>query len=174
MIVVKLGGSLYQQTGLVSALQMFRAEHHGLGPIHLVCGGGAFADAVRELDRVQELGEELAHAVALASLAAPRRWLQMVLSDYHIVETDLFCAKVPELPASWAVTTDSIAAWYAALHGAEQLILLKSVNVPPPYDWHALAAAGVVDAYFPRAAERYSGTIQCVDFVRYAMASGAK
>jgi aspartokinase-like uncharacterized kinase len=45
-----------------------------------------------------------------------------VLLTYNLLfQTD-------ELPRSWDVTADSIAAWVAGLSGAQQLVLLKSVD----------------------------------------------
>jgi len=55
------------------------------------------------------------------------------------------------LPASWDVTSDSIAARAAELAGAEELVVLKSAD-PPAQDLHELAIAGYVDRYFPVAA----------------------
>jgi aspartokinase-like uncharacterized kinase len=60
------------------------------------------------------------------------------------------------LPASWDVTSDSIAARAAVLSGAE-LVLLKSCLPPESqsatgWSLEAAAAAGYVDQYFPRAA----------------------
>ena len=67
MIVVKVGGSLFDHAGLGPALREFVA---GLAPadVLLVPGGGPVADAVRELDRVHGLGEEASHWLALRSL----------------------------------------------------------------------------------------------------------
>ncbi|HEY1188734.1 MAG TPA: hypothetical protein VGE74_13855, partial [Gemmata sp.] len=60
MIVVKVGGSLYDSPALGPALRAFVAS---LAPaeVLLVPGGGAAADAVRALDRTHALGEEAAH-----------------------------------------------------------------------------------------------------------------
>ena len=53
----------------------------------------------------------------------------------------------PALPASWEVTSDSIAAWLAEGLGAGELVLLKSSEptLPTPSEW---ATSGYVDAYF--------------------------
>ncbi len=55
----------------------------------------------------------------------------------------------PDLPASWDVTSDSLALWLAQQLQAEGLILVKSVVVEEMQPLDELAAAGVIDAFFP-------------------------
>ena len=55
------------------------------------------------------------------------------------------------LPASWDVTSDSLAAAVARWLDADELVLLKSAS-PPTSDLTVLAAAGYVDGCFPQAA----------------------
>jgi aspartokinase-like uncharacterized kinase len=50
------------------------------------------------------------------------------------------------LPASWDVTSDSIAAWLGMKLGAMEVVLLKSCSVPD-VDLRQLQALGVVDRY---------------------------
>jgi aspartokinase-like uncharacterized kinase len=56
-----------------------------------------------------------------------------------------------DIPATWDVTSDSLAVWLAGKIGAERVLLIKSVN-PAGMRLHAqeLAAQGVVDKLFPR------------------------
>ncbi len=74
MIVVKVGGSLFDSPRLGPAL---RAYLDALAPadVLLVPGGGPVADAVRELDRTHGLGEEAAHWLALRSLGVTKELL---------------------------------------------------------------------------------------------------
>jgi 5-(aminomethyl)-3-furanmethanol phosphate kinase len=53
--------------------------------------------------------------------------------------------KVPEIDASWDITSDSLAAWYAVQSGARALLLIKSVDALPGGD---PVASGVVDSRF--------------------------
>jgi dihydroneopterin aldolase len=56
-----------------------------------------------------------------------------------------------EIPCSWEVTADSLAAWLAGRLRAERLLLVKH-GIPPARRASAqdLAARGIVDAAFPR------------------------
>ena len=74
MIVVKVGGSLYDWPGLGPALRAFVAALDP-APVLLVPGGGDFADAVRKLHGVHGLTEEQSHWLALESLWAPAGFL---------------------------------------------------------------------------------------------------
>ena len=66
------------------------------------------------------------------------------------------------LPASWDVTSDSLALWLAGALGARKLVLVKAAEAPAtsaPAEW---ARAGLVDGHFPRLAEAFAGEIVCV------------
>jgi aspartokinase-like uncharacterized kinase len=56
-----------------------------------------------------------------------------------------------DIPWSWEVTSDSLAAWLAGRIGAKRLLLVKHVEPPPGLlRAHDLVAHGVVDSAFPR------------------------
>ena len=59
----------------------------------------------------------------------------------------------PEVPQSWDVTSDSLAAWLAGTLSARRLLLIKSRNIEVPASAHELAAEKTVDPMFPRFAE---------------------
>lgn len=77
MIVAKVGGSLYDEPRLGPALRRWLGEQSE--PVLLVPGGGAFADAVRALDRVHRLGEEQAHWLAIRSLGVAGEFLRRMV-----------------------------------------------------------------------------------------------
>jgi dihydroneopterin aldolase len=55
-----------------------------------------------------------------------------------------------DIPASWDVTSDSLAAWLAGQLGARRLVLMKQVDLPrDPAGVDDLAARGIVDKAFP-------------------------
>jgi aspartokinase-like uncharacterized kinase len=171
MIVVKVGGSLFDHPNLGPALREFVAE---LAPaeVLLVPGGGPVADAVRELDRVHGLGEEAAHWLALRSLGVTAELLRALTSDSRLTVLDCFTfAQKDEscpgaLPHTWAVTTDSIAARVAVVYRADRLVLLKSRDIPLETAWETAAAEGWVDAYFPQIAPALPCPVEVVNFRR--------
>jgi aspartokinase-like uncharacterized kinase len=55
----------------------------------------------------------------------------------------------PDIPESWEMTSDSLAAWLARKIGAARLVLVKSTAAPRPFDPAALAELGLVDRLFP-------------------------
>src|SRR5439155_895308 len=82
MIVVKVGGSLFDHPNLGPALREF-VESLAPAEVLLVPGGGPVADAVRELDRVHGLGEEAAHWLALRALGVTRELLRRLIEEPH-------------------------------------------------------------------------------------------
>lgn len=183
-LVVKVGGSLYDHPKLKPGLQAWlaaRREAH----ILIVPGGGDFAEAVRRLDTVHGLGEEAAHTLALTALDAAGEFVLDLLELQAWVNTDrmwwfrpapVVLASKPylkdyqsrhgvELPRTWEFTTDSLAA--CAAHDAGcNLLLLKSVDIPPTMSWERAAARGYVDAYFPTLVARHSLRVTAVNFRR--------
>jgi aspartokinase-like uncharacterized kinase len=168
MTVVKVGGSLFDHPGLLPGL---RAWREGIdGPMLLVPGGGAMADVVRQWDRVHRLGDETAHRLAVRTMAVVGELLESV------PECAVFdCATIfneAELPRSWAVTSDSIAARVAATERATRLVLLKSVDVQAATPWPEAAARGWVDDYFPTIASGLKCPVEVVNFRRWLDENG--
>jgi aspartokinase-like uncharacterized kinase len=169
-VVVKVGGSLFDLPGLGPRLAGWLRDQALAEPL-LVVGGGGLADAVRDFDRHQAVGEEAAHWLALRTLAVSARMLAAVLPGSAVVTgweecpavwaaggvpvLDAFAFTLADegrpgaLPKSWDVTTDAIAARAAAVGGVGRVLLLKSA----PFrwrDWHEASAVGYVDRHLPR------------------------
>ena len=128
LTVVKVGG------GVGDALPGVCATLGELGRRHrllVVPGGAGFADAVRDADRRFGLHAHTSHRMAILAMEQ-FGWL---LSDLIRGVPVLLPAGLPldELPASWDVTSDSIAAWVAHRVGADRLVLVKSAEVVDEY-----------------------------------------
>ena len=172
ILVVKLGGSLLDWPGWPARLRAFLAARPGRRAVVIV-GGGRFADALRDLDRVHSLGEERAHVLALhtldltAEVAATLLPGSLVARTARGIEAAWAAGRTPilaprawferedgplePLPRTWATTTDSLAARVGARLRAAELVLLKSCPLPPGVaTWEAAAALGLVDPVFPR------------------------
>jgi 5-(aminomethyl)-3-furanmethanol phosphate kinase len=176
LTVVKVGGGLGDD-----ALRPLCATLGELGerhPLLVVPGGGGFADAVREADRRFGLRAAASHRMAILGMEQ-FGWLLSELipgaerrGDLARVgagrATVLLPAALPldALPASWEVTSDSIAAWVAGETGAGRLVLVKGVDGlfvdwPPrgqPLGRLSVAElaalrTGGVDAYLPTVLE---------------------
>jgi 5-(aminomethyl)-3-furanmethanol phosphate kinase len=143
LTVVKVGGGLAREAGdgALRALCMGIAEAGARHPLLVVPGGGDFADTVRDHDRRFGLRSQSAHWMAVLAMdqfgwaltdlipGAARRTDLRPASDGAVsvlLPTALLTQRDP-LPASWTVTSDSIAAWVAGAAGAGRLVLVKPV-----------------------------------------------
>jgi 5-(aminomethyl)-3-furanmethanol phosphate kinase len=144
LTVVKVGGGLVREAG-DAALRALCAEIAAVGRRHrllVVPGGGEFADAVRRYEDRAGLDPEAAHWMAILAMdqfgwalagripGAERRTGLDATGSAPGVAVLLPYALLRErdpLPASWAVTADSIAAWVAGEAGAGRLVLVKPV-----------------------------------------------
>lgn len=127
-LVVKVGGSLYNRIpDLVPVLMASKR------PLLLIPGGGPFADLVRRV----HVDNSTAHWMAVAAMEQ----YGLFIASFGISTTDTidspgtttvflpyrYLRSHDDLPHTWDVTSDTIAAWVAdALH--LDLLLLKSVD----------------------------------------------
>jgi 5-(aminomethyl)-3-furanmethanol phosphate kinase len=187
--IIKVGGSLLDWPELSSRLRAFLnvevdRESEDCTKVGLIVGGGAAADFIRAMDRIHRLGDEAAHRLAIRALDLSAQLLRSLLPGSSVVtrpeelraawdrrevpilsprrfleELDDHCPD--PLPASWDVTTDSIAARIATHLGASRLVLLKSARLPTGIDREEAARLGLVDPMFPRIA----GELELVEYV---------
>jgi 5-(aminomethyl)-3-furanmethanol phosphate kinase len=179
LTVVKVGGGLGGDAlpELCKTLGALGRRH----PLLVVPGGAGFADAVRDADRRFGLSAATAHRMAILAMEQ-FGWLLSELIPGAVRSADLArtvagrttvllpAALPPDaLPASWTVTSDSIAAWVADRAGAGRLVLVKDVDGLfadwPPHgapvtrltvaELAALRPGGV-DEYLPTVLERAS------------------
>src|SRR5262245_48754262 len=163
--VVKLGGSHAFAPHLRPWLQ---AMSRCPGRVVVVPGGGPFADAVRDAQGKMGFDDRAAHHMALlameqyaCALASIEPGLVMADSLAGIRQA-LGRAQVPvwcpvqmvlgakEIPWSWEVTSDSLAAWLAGQLGARRVLLVKHLAVPIDCALDGLVAHAIVDEALPR------------------------
>jgi 5-(aminomethyl)-3-furanmethanol phosphate kinase len=180
LIFYKLGGSLLTLSDLDRRLNVLFQQPLSLsqtsditGPIArvLLVGGGRSADIVRRWDRKYKLGAERAHDLALAAMELNARLVHGLLPDsvWITKQTAIPGGRVAvldptvvlgeaerrsreQLPRSWDVTSDSIAAFLAIKWDAATLVLVKSTRRPTSGSASAVARRGKVDKYFPKLA----------------------
>jgi 5-(aminomethyl)-3-furanmethanol phosphate kinase len=179
LTVVKVGGGLAREAGDGALRTLCRTvgEAGARHPLLVVPGGAAFADAVREHDSRFALRPATAHRMAILAMDQ-FGWLLSDLIPGAVRCTDLASARAAAarretpvllpaallagdpLPASWAVTSDSIAAWAAGAGNAGRLVLVKPIeglyrDWPP--DGDPLARVSVDELAELRAAGRAAG-----------------
>ncbi|MDQ6435413.1 dihydroneopterin aldolase [Mesorhizobium sp. LHD-90] len=164
-LVVKLGGS----TSRAAELDIWIAALAGsTTPLVVVPGGGPFADMVREAQPRLRFSDSAAHKMAILAMDQ----FGQVILDRHSrfvaarsiadIEAALVDGQVPvwlpsdlafsapEIPQSWDVTSDSLAAWLAGRLGVETLLLIKQTDdFSTDDDVAGLSQRGVVDTALP-------------------------
>ncbi len=141
LTVVKVGGGLGRGAGddalraLCTTLGRLGERH----PLLVVPGGAWFADAVREADRRFALPATTSHHMAVLGMEQ-FGWLlsELIPGAGRSAQARLdrpgttvllpAALTLDGLPASWRVTSDSIAAWVAGRAGAGRLVLVKEVD----------------------------------------------
>jgi 5-(aminomethyl)-3-furanmethanol phosphate kinase len=134
-----------------------------------VPGGGPFAEAVRVAQPKMGFDDRAAHEMALlameqygcalASLGAGWRLAASAAAILDVLREGGVPVWSPtpmlrdanDVPWSWDVTSDSLAAWLAGRIGAKRVLLVKQLE-PPPGRLRAadLVADGIIDPAFPR------------------------
>ena len=145
MWIIKIGGSLLGSPELLRWLEVL--VKFSKGHVIIVPGGGLFADAVREAQKLTNASDAVAHQLALLAmdqfgllLAGMNDGLVTASSELEIAErgwqhramvwlpSQMILAD-QSIPQNWQVTSDSLSAWLANKLGAEQLILVKSKSL---------------------------------------------
>jgi aspartokinase-like uncharacterized kinase len=177
LTVVKVGGGLGRGAG-DEALRGLCAAIGALGerhPLLVVPGGAGFADAVRDADRRFGLPAPASHRMAILGMEQ-FGWLLSELIPRAVRCADLARARalagrhpavllpaglpLDALPASWQVTSDSIAAWVADQTGAGRLVLVKEADglfVDAPSGGAPIGCLSVAGLTALRAAGRAEG-----------------
>lgn len=173
MWVVKLGGSLWDSAGLKDWLDQLGALSQ---PVVLVPGGGPFADQVRRAQAQCHFDDQTAHHMALLAMEQMAHMLCALsprlkaVAERAALTSAMNEGRVPvwlpsrmilrerQVPASWSVTSDSIAAWLAGRLNARGLLLVKSAPIADATSpITALQQREVLDKAF----ERYTASLKC-------------
>lgn len=143
MAVVKIGGGIARVPGALERVGAAVARAAARCPLVVLPGGGPFADQVRAFDREHHLSPDAAHWMAILAMdqyawvVAERIPAARLVDDLAGIQQAIAAARVPvlaparwlraadELPHTWDVTSDSLAAYIATLTGAERLVLVK-------------------------------------------------
>lgn len=173
--IVKLGGS-HARSPLLG--DWLRAIGREAGRVVVVPGGGPFADAVREAQAPMGFDDSAAHDMGLLTMTQYGRALVslaegFVLADrLDAIEDALASWRVPvwspwpmlrdhpDIPASWDVTSDSLALWLARVLGASRVVLIKHRSPEAGVPLARLADQGLVDKAFPRFRDLFAGVVE--------------
>lgn len=189
MWVVKLGGSLSCSRLLPAWLETLSRPG---GPERVIVpGGGPFAGQVRRVQERCAFPDATAHRMAILAMEqyglmlcalAPRFRPAATLEEIRGI---LRSGDVPvwmaarmttgrdDIPARWAVTSDSLAAWLAGQAGGQVLLLVKSGPVPEDAAGSGVPVAtlcdsGLVDEAFGTFISGRPFEVRCIGACRHA------
>ncbi len=160
--VIKIGGSLASNGALGQCLEKIAAQSR---PDTLVVpGGGMFAEQVRQAQKQWQFDDEAAHQMAILAMQQVALLYKSLQADWQIVSSwadlythsesiriwspDIAELNKEDIPATWGMTSDSLAAWLAGKINAKELIVLKSIEIGTEHNISAMQRAGIVDLEF--------------------------
>lgn len=145
--IFKIGGKILENSNNIKSTfsqltQLFEKEI--LQKIIVIPGGGTLANFVRSLDDILEIGDDLAHWIAIYSMnyngiILNRKYPNLESIDKLKTFQDakqMFCIFLPysflreddTLPHNWDVTSDSIALYVANKLKLSQCFLIKNID----------------------------------------------
>lgn len=178
-MVLKLGGSLLSHAPLTQILQL--ATRAVNGQVVIVPGGGVFAEQVRLTQQQWQYDDQTAHYMAILAMQQMALLLQSLCAGLVIVNnvamirdsmqqsTVIWSPLSSELdatgiPASWDITSDTLAAWLAVQLSIEHVMLVKSAEFSADSTIAQLSASGVIDKAFARFVQQHSLRIECIAY----------
>lgn len=165
MIIIKLGGSLSRTDTLVNCLNAVEKNYQGRAVV-IVPGGGAFADQVRMAQQHWQFDDATAHQMAILAMQQMALMFKGLKPNFAIIhsvaaiqypldrqKTAIWSPDIIELdnagiPASWDISSDSLAAWLAKTVSATELVLVKAATIDTSLSLHQLAKQHIVDKAF--------------------------
>ncbi|MCX6695091.1 MAG: hypothetical protein NTU61_02180 [Candidatus Altiarchaeota archaeon] len=139
LVVLKVGGSLCISKSTLKKLCKTIEDASKNAKIVIVPGGGALADEVRRIDAELKLPSEVSHEMALYACDQNGLAIASMLRGFGIARRLAECrgktVLLPRdtvmksgLPASWDLTSDSIAAYVSGRLKAKRLVKLTDVD----------------------------------------------
>jgi aspartokinase-like uncharacterized kinase len=146
LVVVKVGGGLSATPGALEAVGRGLAAAARRHCLLVLPGGGPFANAVRDFDRLHGLSADAAHWMAILAMDQYAHVLAERIPGAVLVEEPGALAHALPAPGvavlapfrwlraadvlahDWSVTSDSVAAFVAGALDAERLVLIKPVK----------------------------------------------
>jgi aspartokinase-like uncharacterized kinase len=166
MWIVKLSGSLADTMDLQSWLGTLAC--FGGGRVIIVPGGGPFANQVRRAQELWGFDDRVAHRMALLAMEQYGLMMVGIRADLkpagtlealdEVLDQAGVAVWMPsamtvdnaDIPESWDLTSDSLAAWLANTLKASMLLLVKSVETgETEITAVKLSGRGWVDPMFP-------------------------
>jgi len=171
MVIVKLGGSLYQAAELkhwLTTLRQLSAQQN----IIIVPGGGPFADQVRKAQKIHDISDSHAHHMAILAMAQFGVLLSGLLPNCqtfsipseHIAANHALSIwlpnkqllEQPNLAQNWDITSDSLALWLAQQCQADKLTLIKCNPPKQTTSIDTLNKMGFIDNAFSALASQHA------------------
>ena len=184
MIIVKLGGSLYNTPKLKCWLTMLDA-YAKQQPVIIVPGGGPFANQVRDAQQLHHFNDSYAHHMAILAMAQFGLLIKGITPNCQLFYFPTDRAASPkglsvwlpnkallsqtEIMHSWTVTSDSLALWLADKLNAEQLILVKQNHDSGNRSITELSKLDVLDAGFQHLFSQITVPSKIVDAQDYPL-----
>jgi len=178
MIVLKLGGSLLSKSILQEWLML--AAEQGKGQVVIVPGGGVFADQVREMQQQWHYNDVIAHQMAVLAmhqmaflfqgLAAELVLIDKIENILPALQTHKVVVWLPlmtelnalNIPATWDVSSDTLAAYLGQQLAATQLVLVKSADIVASDNMLQWTEKGLVDKAFATTVSRLDIAVECL------------
>jgi len=139
-------------------------EQNAKEKVVIVPGGGIFADQVRLVQKQWQFNDEIAHAMAILAMQQTALLFKSIKPSFFLANQvltidnsgpvviwspDIEGLNSASINASWGVTSDSLAAWLATQLKADELILVKSSEIPVNIGIQQMQEQGLVDNEFP-------------------------
>ncbi len=180
MIVIKLGGSLATSGKLYLCLNKIANDYQGKAII-IVPGGGAFADQVRSAQQQWQFDDRTAHQMAILAMQQIALLIKGLKPSFTLITSitelsnqigqqgiviwspDVVELDMADIPSSWDITSDSLAAWLAKTLAADELILVKSGSIDANFDVLKLVQEQVVDVSFHKFTQQTSFKLKIIN-----------